>query len=68
MDDLHNRVEEQIPRMRRYARALTRDVARADDLVQYTLCRAHAKLHLWQEGTDLWAWLFTPLLKREWVQ
>lgn len=61
MDDLHKRVEEQIPRMRRYARALTRDVDRADDLVQDTLCRALSKLHLWQEGTDLRAWLFTIL-------
>ena len=45
--------------MRRYARALTRDASRADDLVQDTLLRALAKQHLWQEGTNLRAWLFT---------
>jgi DNA-directed RNA polymerase specialized sigma24 family protein len=33
-------LEEQIPRLRRYARALTRDVSRADDLVQSCLTRA----------------------------
>ena len=33
--------------------------ADADDLVQDTLVRAVAKQHLWQEGTNLRAWLFT---------
>jgi RNA polymerase sigma-70 factor (ECF subfamily) len=51
----------EIPRLRRYARALTRDVSRADDLVQSCLTRAVAKQHLWQYGTDLRAWLFTIL-------
>ena len=54
-------LEAQIPRLRRYARALTRDVARADDLVQNCLTRAVAKQHLWKYGTDLRAWLFTIL-------
>jgi RNA polymerase sigma-70 factor (ECF subfamily) len=54
-------LEPQIPRLRRYARALTRDVTWADDLVQSCLLRAVAKQHLWQEGTDLRAWLFTIL-------
>ncbi len=48
-----------IPRLRRYARALVRDAARADDLVQDTLERALAKLDLWRPGSDLRAWLFT---------
>jgi RNA polymerase sigma-70 factor (ECF subfamily) len=59
MSDFHRRLEEQIPRLRRYARALTRDTNRADDLVQDTLVRALAKQHLWQVGTNLRAWLFT---------
>lgn len=50
---------EHLPRLRRYARALTEDVTRADDLVQDTLERALLKLDLWQPGTDLRAWLFT---------
>ena len=49
----------QIQTLRRYARALTSDRARADDLVQDTLMRALAKEHLWQRGTNLRAWLFT---------
>ena len=40
---------------------LTRDVTAADDLVQDCLARALGKLHLWQRGTDLRAWLFTIL-------
>jgi len=61
MNDFARLLEAQIPRLRRYARALTRDVSRADDLVQSCLTRAVAKQHLWQYGTDLRAWLFTIL-------
>src|ERR671926_196610 len=59
--DFGRLVEAEIPRLRRYARALTRDLSRADDLVQNCLTRAVAKQHLWQQGTDLRAWLFTIL-------
>src|SRR5215469_13626605 len=54
-------LQTEIPRLRRYARALTRDGSRADDLLQGCLVRAIAKRHLWQPGTDLRAWLFTIL-------
>ncbi len=50
---------EQLPGLRRYARALTGDAWAADDLVQDTLERACAKWRLWVAGTDLRAWLFT---------
>src|SRR5580704_148458 len=52
-------IEREIPRLRRYARALTRSADRADDLVQETLLRAISKSHLWQTGTNIRAWLFT---------
>ena len=64
MSDFGRMVEAEIPRLRRYARALTRDISRAsraDDLVQSCLTRAIAKQHLWQPGTNLRAWLFTIL-------
>jgi RNA polymerase sigma-70 factor (ECF subfamily) len=61
MTDFARQLEAEIPRLRRYARALTRDIVRADDLVQSCLTRAVAKQHLWQPGTDLRAWLFTIL-------
>jgi RNA polymerase sigma-70 factor (ECF subfamily) len=60
MNDAESIVE-LIPRLRRYARALAGDRAAADDLVQDTLERAWAKLHLYRRGTDLRAWLFTVM-------
>jgi len=59
MSEFHRLIEEQIPRLRRYARALSSNRAQADDLVQETLVRALVKKHLWQPGTNLRAWLFT---------
>jgi len=48
-----------IPRLRRYARALAGDSHRADDLVQDTLERSLTKFHLWRQGSDLRAWMFS---------
>lgn len=48
-----------IPRLRRYARVLTGEPSRADDLVQDTLARGWEKRRLWRTGSDLRAWLFT---------
>ena len=59
MADFNSKLEAEIPRLRRYARALTRDTTAADDLVQDCMVRGLAKQHLWMEGTDLRAWLFT---------
>ena len=61
MNDFARLLQNEIPRLRRYARALAREAARADDLVQSCLVRAIAKEHLWEPGTDLRAWLFTIL-------
>lgn len=59
MTDHDALIAQQIPRLRRYARALTGDRAAADDLVQDTLERALSRFHLWRRGSDLRAWLFT---------
>jgi RNA polymerase sigma factor (sigma-70 family) len=56
-----NQIIEQLPGLRRYARALTGDAWAADDLVQDTLERACTKWALWQAGTDLRAWLFSVM-------
>ncbi len=53
-------VEEAVPALRRYARALTRDAELADDLVQDTLVRALRSEHLFHGG-DLRSWLYTIL-------
>lgn len=59
MDDIKDSIVEHIPRLRRYARAMSGNSVRADDLVQDTLERAWSKRHLWRRGSDLRAWLFT---------
>ncbi|PLX39112.1 MAG: RNA polymerase subunit sigma-24 [Hyphomicrobiales bacterium] len=51
----------EIPHLRRYARALTRDVDAADDLVQACLERALSRWHLWQSHRKLRSWLFAIL-------
>lgn len=52
-------IDAHVPHLRRYARALTGNVARADDLVQDTLERAWIKFHLWRPNLGLRPWLFT---------
>jgi RNA polymerase sigma-70 factor, ECF subfamily len=64
-EGLHE-IEALIPRLTRYARTLTRDPVAADDLVQDCLTNALRKIHLWEPGTDLRAWLFT-ILHNEYV-
>jgi RNA polymerase sigma-70 factor (ECF subfamily) len=49
---------EQIPRLRRYARALV-GMEQADDLVQDCLERAWSRRRLWDGQGNLRAWLFT---------
>ena len=49
----------EVPRLRRYALVLLRNSISADDLVQDVLERALSRLHLFQPGTNLRAWLFT---------
>jgi RNA polymerase sigma factor (sigma-70 family) len=48
-----------IPALRRYARLLTGDATRADDLVQDTLERACIKWALWKPGSALRGWLLS---------
>ena len=61
MSEFRRLIEREIPHLRRYARALTRDRESADDLVQLSLLQGLAKEHLWQPGTNLRHWLFTVL-------
>lgn len=47
-----------LPRLRRFALALTRSAAAADDLAQATLERAIANLDKWEPGTRLDSWIY----------
>ena len=47
-----------LPRLRRFARALTGTASAADDLAQATVERAIANLDKWQPGTRLDSWMY----------
>ncbi|MGH8806838.1 MAG: RNA polymerase sigma factor [Noviherbaspirillum sp.] len=63
MADFNEALALQIPRLRRYARALTHNVVWADDLVQDTLERALRRRWLFRINSNLTAWLFTMLYR-----
>ncbi|MFJ1300946.1 RNA polymerase sigma factor [Pseudomonadota bacterium AL_CKDN230030165-1A_HGKHYDSX7] len=56
--DIEARIVACIPSLRRYARGLTGDRDRADDLVQDTLERAWSRYSRWQQRGELRAWMF----------
>jgi RNA polymerase sigma-70 factor (ECF subfamily) len=49
---------ELLPRLRRFARVMTRDHADADDLVQLGVERALLRWQQWQPGSRLDSWMF----------
>jgi RNA polymerase sigma-70 factor (ECF subfamily) len=63
MSDFAEALALQIPRLRRYARALTHDATWADDLVQDTLERALRRRWMFRINSNLTAWLFTILYR-----
>jgi RNA polymerase sigma-70 factor (ECF subfamily) len=59
MDEKRGAILAELPRLRRYARALMRDRDQADDLVQDCIEKALARLDSWQTGDNPRRWLFT---------
>ena len=66
MDRFQRDVVDLLPRLRRLARAIARDLADADDLVQVTLERALARRQQWRPGTRLDSWMFR-IMKNAWI-
>lgn len=62
MNQVLDEIEQHVPALRRYARALTRDVTSADDLVQDCLERALRKKALWRPTGSVRSWLFRILI------
>ncbi|HTN63483.1 MAG TPA: sigma-70 family RNA polymerase sigma factor [Devosia sp.] len=62
MSDFLDQIETCVPALRRYARALTRNIDLADDLVQDCLERAISRRGLFRPTGPVRAWLFTILL------
>lgn len=55
-----------LPRLRRFARAITRHREDADDLVQLAVERALTRSEQWQPGTRLDSWIFR-IMKNAWI-
>jgi RNA polymerase sigma-70 factor (ECF subfamily) len=55
-----------LPRLRRFARTITRHREDADDLVQLSVERALLRLDQWQPGTRLDSWMFA-IMKNAWI-
>jgi RNA polymerase sigma-70 factor (ECF subfamily) len=60
-DSLRDSILNAVPHLRAFAISLSRNVDRADDLVQETILRALANIDSFQPGTNMSAWLFTIL-------
>jgi RNA polymerase sigma-70 factor (ECF subfamily) len=57
-----------VPQLHTFARSLTRDGVRADDLVQEALMRAFNNIDRFRPGTNLKAWLFTIVRNEHYSQ
>lgn len=55
-----------LPRLRRFAHALSRNAADADDLTQSTIERALRSREQWQPGTRLDSWLYR-IMRNLWI-
>jgi RNA polymerase sigma-70 factor (ECF subfamily) len=59
MSDFHLLLEEQIPALMRYTRALTRDADQANELIEDTVMTALAHQRECGKGADIRVWLLT---------
>jgi RNA polymerase sigma-70 factor (ECF subfamily) len=57
---------ELLPRLRRFARVITRNVPDADDLVQVAVEKALARAAQWRPGSRLDSWMF-GIMKNAWI-
>ena len=64
--DTREQVIALLPRLRRFALALTRSADAADDLVQSAVERALGRLDQWQPDTQLDRWMFR-IMKTVWI-
>lgn len=55
-----------LPRLRRFARALARDAADADDLCQLSLEKALLARASWQPGTRMDSWMYR-IMRNSWI-
>lgn len=63
---LQNQLVELLPRLRRFARNLTRRPDDADDVVQIALERALSRCEQWDSGSRLDSWMF-GIIRNAWI-
>jgi RNA polymerase sigma-70 factor (ECF subfamily) len=65
-ENVHDQMVALVPRLRRFARNLTRNPHDADDVVQIALERALTKLDQWRSDARLDSWLF-KIVRNAWI-
>ena len=65
-ENVHEQLAALLPRLRRFARNLTRNPHDADDVVQMALERALAKLDQWRSDARLDSWMF-KIVRNVWI-
>jgi RNA polymerase sigma-70 factor, ECF subfamily len=65
-ENVHEQMVALVPRLRRFARNLTRNPHDADDVVQIALERALTKLDQWRSDARLDSWLF-KIVRNAWI-
>src|SRR5580658_898353 len=63
--DIHEQIVTLLPRLRRFARNLTRDPHDADDVVQMAVERALARSDQWRSDARLDSWMF-KIVRNAW--
>jgi RNA polymerase sigma-70 factor (ECF subfamily) len=64
--NIHEEIVALLPRLRRFARNLTRDPSDADDMVQIALERALTRLDQWHRDARLDSWMF-KIVRNAWI-
>jgi RNA polymerase sigma-70 factor (ECF subfamily) len=64
--NIHEQIIALLPRLRRFARNLTRDPHDADDMLQIALERALTRLDQWQRDARLDSWMF-KIVRNAWI-
>jgi len=65
-DEVRAALGELLPRLRRFARVITRNVPDADDLVQIAVEKALMHAAQWRPGSRLDSWMF-GIMKNAWI-
>jgi RNA polymerase sigma-70 factor (ECF subfamily) len=65
-DEVRSQLGELLPRLRRFARVITRNVQDADDLVQSAVEKALARAEQWRPGSRMDSWMF-GIMKNAWI-